>query len=135
MLAGIARNENIVDSTYFTGLRIQISSSEDILTPTSSPRRNSLSSGILNLVNFSAGGLINWENIGRLSFNSNLEDHHIFPIQFLQDKYKGDFVAQNSSSNRSPLRLTKIAYSLKSGLTYTKLCSPVSAGGAGTMWP
>jgi hypothetical protein len=41
--------------------------------------------GVLNLVNFtSATGLVNWLNGDRLSAESQLEDHHIFPREYLR---------------------------------------------------
>ncbi|MEJ0084492.1 MAG: DUF262 domain-containing protein [Pseudomonadota bacterium] len=39
--------------------------------------------GIHNLVHFISGGLINWQGGDRLSPESSLEDHHIFPRDYL----------------------------------------------------
>src|SRR5262249_50881827 len=40
--------------------------------------------GLLNLVHFVSGGLVNWQNGDRLSPKNNLEDHHIFPKDYLR---------------------------------------------------
>ena len=38
----------------------------------------------MNLINFHSKGLIDWNNDSRLSLNSELEDHHIFPKAYLE---------------------------------------------------
>jgi len=43
--------------------------------------------GVLNLVNFKAGGLVDWQNNNKLIFRDKVEDHHIFPRDFL-NKFK-----------------------------------------------
>jgi hypothetical protein len=42
--------------------------------------------GVLNLVHFVSGGLVNWQAGDRLSSENFLEDHHIFPKDFLRKK-------------------------------------------------
>jgi Protein of unknown function DUF262 len=39
--------------------------------------------GVLNLVNYQTGGYLNFENGNPVSIASNLEDHHIFPKDYL----------------------------------------------------
>jgi hypothetical protein len=43
--------------------------------------------GILNLVSFSTGGYLNFENGNPVSVASNLEDHHIFPNDYLRKNW------------------------------------------------
>jgi hypothetical protein len=43
--------------------------------------------GILNLVSFSTGGYLNFENSNPVSVASNLEDHHIFPNDYLRKNW------------------------------------------------
>ena len=43
--------------------------------------------GVLNLINFSAGGFLNFDNGDPASHASNLEDHHIFPRDYLRRKW------------------------------------------------
>jgi hypothetical protein len=40
--------------------------------------------GVLNLINFQTGGFLNLENGNLISAASNLEDHHIFPNDYLK---------------------------------------------------
>ncbi len=44
--------------------------------------------GILNLVNYDTGGYQNFENGSPVSIASNLEDHHIFPRDYLAKRWK-----------------------------------------------
>lgn len=43
--------------------------------------------GILNLVSYSTGGYLNFENGNPVSVASNLEDHHIFPNDYLKKNW------------------------------------------------
>jgi hypothetical protein len=45
---------------------------------------DALYKGTLNLINFSTGGFLNLENNNPVSMSSNLEDHHIFPSDYLK---------------------------------------------------
>jgi hypothetical protein len=63
-----------------------VTSKDDILSLVK--KQSAIYKGVLNLLNYRAGGLIDWNNTSRLSFNSRLEDHHIFPSGYLRDKYK-----------------------------------------------
>lgn len=39
--------------------------------------------GVLNLVNYKVGGLVDWKNNNKLIFRDKVEDHHIFPRDYL----------------------------------------------------
>jgi hypothetical protein len=43
--------------------------------------------GILNLVSYATGGYLNFENNNQVSVSSNLEDHHIFPNDYLRKNW------------------------------------------------
>ena len=43
--------------------------------------------GVLNLVNYDTGGYLNFENGNPVSIASNLEDHHIFPNDYLRKNW------------------------------------------------
>jgi hypothetical protein len=43
--------------------------------------------GVLNLVNYQTGGYLNFENGNPVSVASNLEDHHIFPNDYLKKNW------------------------------------------------
>ena len=48
---------------------------------------DALYKGILNLVNYYGGGFLNLENNTRASMSSNLEDHHIYPKDYLRKNW------------------------------------------------
>ena len=43
--------------------------------------------GVLNLVNYHSGGFLNFENGNPVSIASNLEDHHVFPQDYLKKNW------------------------------------------------
>jgi hypothetical protein len=43
--------------------------------------------GVLNLVNYDTGGYLNFENGNPVSIASSLEDHHIFPADYLKKNW------------------------------------------------
>lgn len=89
ILFRIAQGEKITDRNYFFKLRILLSSPEELHS--FMKKGSVVYKGILNLMNYKAGGLIDWTSISRLSFNdSRLEDHHIFPRKYLLTKYQNN---------------------------------------------
>lgn len=84
ILIQIARDKKISSASFFNKLsKIQILSAEDIYS--FDKKANAVYKGILNLINFEKGGLLNWNNDAKLSLNSVLEDHHIFPKNYLKN--------------------------------------------------
>lgn len=84
ILIQIARGKKINSASFFNKLsKVQILSAEDIYS--FDKKANAVYKGILNLINFEKGGLINWNNDAKLSLNSALEDHHIFPKNYLHN--------------------------------------------------
>jgi hypothetical protein len=81
ILMRIAKKGKITDRNYFYKLRNQITSADELHSFTK--KGSAVYKGILNLINYNAGGLIDWTNKGKLSFNSRLDDHHIFPKKYL----------------------------------------------------
>jgi|GEM_PF-583693 len=90
-LQQVATESQIASRNYFSKFRSQVSSSDDIVSLVK--KRSALYIGMLNLLNYEARGLQDWQNSTKLSFNSRLEDHHIFPVQYLRDKYGGQDTA------------------------------------------
>lgn len=86
----IARNEKISEKAYFNRLaKLQITKYEDIFDY--SKKGNAVYKGILNLVNYKSKGLIGWKNSDKLNFNdSRLEDHHIFPKNYMKKKFSNN---------------------------------------------
>jgi hypothetical protein len=50
---------------------------------------------VLNFIAYYNSGFTGWQNTGKLSLNSRLEDHHIFPRGFIDSKYAQDEKAQS----------------------------------------
>ena len=88
MFQRIGQGQKVNDKTFFFKLKNQVSSPEELMSFT---RKNSaIYSGALNLVNYKMQGLIDWKNSSKLSFNNKLEDHHIFPKEYLKSRLKND---------------------------------------------
>lgn len=85
-LKSIANKDYVVGREFFRRFGSQISSAQDVLTLFK--KGSAIYKGILNLVNFGSGGLPDWTNDALLQFNSKLEDHHIFPKEYLRKKLK-----------------------------------------------
>lgn len=83
IFSSLAKGSKITSSAFFNKLtKIQVLAKEDIYS--FEKKGNAVYKGILNLINFYSGGLIDWNNDGKLSLNSELEDHHIFPKAYLE---------------------------------------------------
>jgi hypothetical protein len=84
ILIQIAKGKKISSGSFFNKLsKIQILSVEDIYS--FDKKANAVYKGILNLINFDQHGLLNWNNDAKLSLNSVLEDHHIYPKNYLNN--------------------------------------------------
>ncbi|HEX7576301.1 MAG TPA: hypothetical protein VF360_07975, partial [Candidatus Methanoperedens sp.] len=87
ILIEIAENRKISEKSFFNKLeKLQVKTNNDVKML--SKKGNSVYKGILNLINYESEGLIDWKNTSKLSLNSNLEDHHIFPKEYLRAKFK-----------------------------------------------
>ncbi len=83
IFTNIAKGKKITSLSFFNKLtKIQILSQADIYS--FDKKANAVYKGILNLSNYHSGGLIDWNNDSKLSLNSELEDHHIFPKAYLE---------------------------------------------------
>lgn len=78
----IARGEKIKDRSYYYKLsKLVISSSKDLFTY--EKKQNAVYRGILNFINFSVGGYLDWNNTSKIDFNCDVDDHHIFPKDYI----------------------------------------------------
>ncbi len=82
----IAKNQKITDKTYFSKLRIQVNAFEDLYLFSKSG--SSIYRGILNLINYNTRGLKDFKSTNQITFNSKLEDHHIFPKEYIKTQIK-----------------------------------------------
>ncbi len=78
----IAQNKKIYDKSFFSKFRFYITNPEELYTYTK--KGSSIYKGILNLINYNSHGLLDWKNSSQLTFNCSLEDHHIFPKEYLK---------------------------------------------------
>jgi hypothetical protein len=82
ILIQIAKGKKLNSLAFFNKLsKLQITSVDDIYS--FDKKANAVYKGILNLINYDRNGLINWNNDSKLSLNSSLEDHHIYPKNYL----------------------------------------------------
>lgn len=88
LLKEIANGRMDIDRAYLSKLNLQISSPDDLLYI--SKKGNALYRGVLNLINYHTSGFLDFKNTSLLSFNSKLEEHHIFPRDYLKRKYEGE---------------------------------------------
>lgn len=88
ILTIIAHNNKLLDSSYITKQKFFITNYEDLFYY--GQRKSSIYKGILNLINYDSKGIIDLASTRKLTFNSNLDDHHIFPSGYLQETYKDD---------------------------------------------
>ena len=85
ILIQIAKGRKINSASYFNKLsKLQVLSADDIYS--FDKKANAVYKGILNIINYENGGLLNWNNDAKLSLNSILEDHHIFPKNYLNQE-------------------------------------------------
>ena len=122
ILESIAKGQKITDKSFFFKLKPQIESPAEICSFTK--KASAIYRGILNLVNYESRGLWDWSNTGKLSFNSRLEDHHIFPKDYLNKQYKDDesiLDLADSVVNRTLIpKITNIKIGSKTPSSYLK---------------
>jgi len=89
ILITIANDEKITNRTYFNKLfKSQIRDSKDLFSY--NKKQNAIYKGLLNFVNYSGGGYLDWNNTSKINFNSDIDDHHIFPKDYLIKQYSED---------------------------------------------
>lgn len=86
ILVAVARKDYGALKNYFPKLSHQLDSVEALQAIYK--KSSALYRGILNVVNARSNGLTDWKNLTKLSFNSKLEDHHIFPKDYLKKNLK-----------------------------------------------
>ncbi|EAY28885.1 DUF262 domain-containing protein [Microscilla marina] len=93
-LSKIAHNNKITTRTYLNKLaKSQVTNEEDLFSY--NKKASSVYKGVLNIINFHNKGFLDWNNTNKLSFNSQLEDHHIFPKDYIKKNYAPEDDAQD----------------------------------------
>lgn len=121
MLSLIAKGEKIKDRSFLSKLsKVAISSWGDLYSY--DKKQNAIYRGVLNFMNYSAKGLLDWNNTSKINFMDNIDDHHIFPKDFInrnlsEDDPDRDFV--NSVINRTLIpKITNIKIGNKAPSVY-----------------
>ncbi len=81
-LINIAKNKKITDNNFFKKLTISIECGTDLYSY--NKKGSSIYKGVFNLINYHSKGLLDWNNTSKITFNSKLEDHHIFPREYVK---------------------------------------------------
>jgi hypothetical protein len=84
----IAKSEKIYNENYFRDFKIVIDQAEDLYS--FNKKGSAVYKGILTFINYVSGGLTDWKNNSRISFNEKVDDHHIFPKEYLQENISED---------------------------------------------
>lgn len=89
ILTQIAKNYKISNRYFFGKIsKSQVTVSDDLFSYTK--KINSIYKGVLNLLNYEVGGFIDWKSTDKLLFTNDLEDHHIFPKDYIAKCLKND---------------------------------------------
>jgi len=88
MLVALAKGDVKTLPDYLTKLLSQLQITEHKDFREVWKKNSALYKGTLGLINHASKGLLNWENATRLQLNSRLEDHHIFPKDYLRQADK-----------------------------------------------
>lgn len=79
----IAKGEKISNENYFREFKIVIDQPEDLYSFTK--KGSAVYKGILTFINYVSGGLTDWKNNSKISFDERVDDHHIFPKAYLEE--------------------------------------------------
>jgi hypothetical protein len=95
MLIKVAEQEPSDEQAYFRGLRCTITDSDDVMDYRK--KASAMYKSILNILNYNASGLSDWKSTRKPSLNEQMDDHHIFPQDFIRkdNRYAADQQAQS----------------------------------------
>lgn len=101
MLSTIAQKGKISNKYYVRKLQTSISSYEDIISY--NKKGSAIYIALLNFVNYCGNGLQNWNNTTKIQFSQKVDDHHIFPREYLNSLTDESIDANliNSVANRT----------------------------------
>jgi len=86
VLEAVAREDFSTVPLLLKKLNPSINSIDDLRTV--HKQYDAVYKGILNLINYHSGGLIGWESGAIVSATDDLDNHHIFPKDYLQKTFK-----------------------------------------------
>lgn len=100
-------------------LKTTISNYEDIISY--NKKGSAIYIALLNFINYNAGGLLDWNNCSKISFVEKVDDHHIFPREYLNFTLDEDSDRNliNSVANRTLIpKITNIKIGKKAPHEY-----------------
>jgi hypothetical protein len=86
VLEAVAREDFSAVPALMKKLNSSINSVDDLRTV--HKQYDAVYKGILNLINYHSGGLVGWESSTIVSATDDLDDHHIFPKDYLKKTIK-----------------------------------------------
>lgn len=119
VLSRIATGKKITDKTYLKKLKPIITTYEDIIPY--NKKGSAIYIALLNFINYSAGGLLDWNNSSKILFSDKVDDHHIFPKKYLNEILDEDLDRNliNSVANRTLIpKITNIKIGKKAPHVY-----------------
>ncbi|WP_326511751.1 GmrSD restriction endonuclease domain-containing protein [Clostridium intestinale] len=119
VLSDIAKGNKITDKLYMRKLKTIISNYEDIISY--NKKGSAIYVALLNFINYNASGLLDWNNCSNISFTDKIDDHHIFPREYLNSTLdeESDRNLINSIANRTLIpKITNIKIGKKAPHIY-----------------
>lgn len=121
MLTDIAKNLKLTNKYFLRKLQTSITGYEDIISY--NKKGSAIYVALLNFINYCAGGLKNWNNSNYISFSQKVDDHHIFPREYLNSLSDEGIDSNliNSVANRTLIpKITNIKIGKKPPHVYMK---------------
>lgn len=121
MLTEIAKGNKLTNRFVFRKLQTSINSYEDIISY--NKKGSAIYIAILNFINYCSGGLKNWTNSAKIQFSEKVDDHHIFPREYLNSLTEEGIDSNqiNSVANRTLIpKITNIKIGKKAPHIYMK---------------
>lgn len=121
VLSDIAKGNKITDKLYMRKLKTIINNYEDIISY--NKKGSAIYVALLNFINYNASGLLDWNNCSNISFTDKIDDHHIFPREYLNSTLdeESDRNLINSIANRTLIpKITNIKIGKKAPHIYMK---------------
>ncbi len=119
ILSHIAQGHKITDKNYIRKLKTIILNHEDINSY--NKKGSAIYIALLNFINYTASGLLDWNNSSKIAFLEKIDDHHIFPKEYLNSTLdeEADKNLINSVANRTLIpKITNIKIGKKAPHEY-----------------
>lgn len=81
ILVQVARGEKVRGRGFFNKMRSLIQEPDDLFSYTK--KTSTIYKGVLNLLNYYADGLMDWNNKQKIGVSMDIEDHHIYPRAYI----------------------------------------------------